>query len=184
VRAEPSLANTSASPGLAGRAVELLPGLARHTCENGTSHGMIAELASTETCHLLEHVAVECMALSGSPRSLKAETVWDFAADGPGVYRVRLAYDIDLVALAALREGLRASAPRDPTSTRSSRAYVRCAPSVRRRAACTGARRIAPLVLLPAPLTARAFDLLGGALLEFSAHLGRHRRGLNSSPRT
>jgi hypothetical protein len=107
VRAEPSLANTSASPGLAGRAVELLPGLARHTCENGTSHGMIAELASTETCHLLEHVAVECMALSGSPRSLKAETVWDFAADGPGVYRVRLAYDIDLVALAALREGLR-----------------------------------------------------------------------------
>lgn len=106
VHAQPALANTSASPGLPGRALNLLPGLARHTCENGSSHGMIAELASTETPHLLEHVAVECMALSGSPRSLSAETVWDFAADGPHVYRVRLAYDIDLVALGALREGL------------------------------------------------------------------------------
>jgi hypothetical protein len=46
------------------------------------------------------------MALSGSPRTLRAETVWDFAADGPHVYRVRLAYDIDLVALGALREGV------------------------------------------------------------------------------
>ncbi|HEY5539997.1 MAG TPA: hypothetical protein VIL41_00920 [Coriobacteriia bacterium] len=107
VRVEPSLANTSASPGLAQRALELLPGLARHTCENGTAHGMVAELAATETPHLLEHVAVECMALSGSPRSLRAETVWDFAADGPHIYRVRLAYDIDLVALGALRESLR-----------------------------------------------------------------------------
>jgi hypothetical protein len=106
VSAEPGLANTAASPGLAQMALELLPGLARHTCENGTTHGMIAELRATETPHLLEHVAVECMALSGSPRSLRAETVWDFAADGPNVYRVRLAYDLDLVALAALREGL------------------------------------------------------------------------------
>jgi len=106
VRAEPSLDNTAAAPGLPERALDLLPGLARHTCENGTSHGMIAELAATETPHLLEHVAVECMALSGSPRSLKAETLWDFAADGAFVYRVRLAYDVDLVALGALREGL------------------------------------------------------------------------------
>lgn len=106
VRAEPSLANTAAAPGVADRALGLLPGLARHTCENGTSHGMVAELSATETPHLLEHVAVECMALSGSPRTLRAETVWDFAADGPHVYRVRLDYDIDLVALAALRESL------------------------------------------------------------------------------
>jgi hypothetical protein len=106
VRAEPALACTSASPGLAQRALALLPGLARHTCENGTAHGMIAELSATETPHLLEHVVVECMALSGSPRSLRAETRWDFAADGPYVYRVRLAYDIDLVALGSLREGV------------------------------------------------------------------------------
>jgi cyanophycin synthetase len=106
VRAEPVFSNTSAFPGLARRALALLPGLVRHTCENGGSHGMVAELAATETPHLLEHVAVECMALSGSPRSLRAETVWDFAADGPNIYRVRIAYDVDLVALAALREGL------------------------------------------------------------------------------
>ena len=107
VRAEPSLAHTSAFPGLAERAIEILPGLTRHTCQNGASHGIAAELASTETPHLLEHVAVECMALSGSPRHLRAETVWDFVADGPHVYRVRIAYDDDLVALGALREGLR-----------------------------------------------------------------------------
>jgi hypothetical protein len=106
VRAEPAFSSTSAFPGLAQRALALLPGLVRHTCENGGSHGLVAELAATETPHLLEHVAVECMALSGSPRSLRAETVWDFATDGPNVYRVRMAYDVDLVALAALREGL------------------------------------------------------------------------------
>jgi hypothetical protein len=107
VRAEPSLARTSAAAGLPARALELLPGLVRHTCENGTSHGMVAELADTETAHLLEHVAVECMALSGSPRTLRAETRWDFARDGSHVYRVRMAYDVDLVALGALTEGLR-----------------------------------------------------------------------------
>ena len=106
VRAEPELARTSASPGLAGRALELLPDLRRHTCENGTDHGMVVELADTETPHLLEHVAVELMALAGSPRSLRAETAWDFARDGAYTYRVSLAYDDDLVALGALREGL------------------------------------------------------------------------------
>jgi hypothetical protein len=103
---EPGLVSTAAAPGLPGRALELLPGLARHTCENGSAHGYIAELADTETPHLLEHVACELMALSGSPRSLRAETRWDFSADGPGVFRVRLSYDDDLVALGALRHGV------------------------------------------------------------------------------
>lgn len=106
VRAEPAYATTAIAPGLPARALELLPGLVRHTCESGTGHGIVAELAETETAHLLEHVAAECMALSGSPRTLRAETVWDFAADGQFVYRVRLSYDIDVVALGALREGL------------------------------------------------------------------------------
>ena len=99
-------ASTAAAPGLPGRALGLLPGLARHTCENGSAHGHVAELAETETPHLLEHVACELMALSGSPRSLRAETAWDFAADGPGVFRVRLAYDDDLACLGALRNGV------------------------------------------------------------------------------
>lgn len=107
IRAEPDFARTSIAPGLAERAVALLPGLVRHSCENGTAHGIVAELADTETAHLFEHVTVECMALSGSPRTLHAETDWDFARDGRNVYRVRLDYDVDLVALGALRESLR-----------------------------------------------------------------------------
>jgi len=99
-------ARTSACPDLPARALGLLPGLSRHTCENGSAHGHIAELADTETPHLLEHVACELMALSGSPRSLRGETAWDFSADGVGVYRVRLAYDDDLVCLGALRSGV------------------------------------------------------------------------------
>jgi cyanophycin synthetase len=94
---------TSVVPDLAEKALALLPGLARHTCENGSAHGIAAELADTETPHLLEHVAFELMALSGSPRSLRGETAWDFSADGRGVFRVRLGYDDDLVVLGALR---------------------------------------------------------------------------------
>ena len=102
---DPALVRTSRVPGLAERALGLLPGLRRHTCENGSAHGISAELGDTETPHLLEHLAVELMALSGSPRTLKGETSWDFSADGEGVYRVRLAYDHDLVALGALKAG-------------------------------------------------------------------------------
>ena len=98
--------STAAAPGLPERALRLLPGLARHTCENGSAHGHIAELADTETPHLLEHVACELMALSGSPRTLRGETAWDFTADGPGMFRVRLAYDDDLACLGALRNGV------------------------------------------------------------------------------
>ncbi len=107
MRVDAAYAHTSVVGNLAPRALELLPGLARHTCENGTARGIIAELADTETPHLLEHVAVECMALAGSPRTLRAATDWDFARDGLHVYRVNLAYDDDLVALGALREGVR-----------------------------------------------------------------------------
>jgi cyanophycin synthetase len=102
----PSCLRTSGYPGLPARALELLPGLSRHTCENGSAHGYIAELADTETPHLLEHVACELMALSGSPRTLRAETAWDFSADGPGVFHLRMAYDDDLVCLGALRNGV------------------------------------------------------------------------------
>lgn len=101
-----AFARTSAAPDLAQRAHALLPGLAKHTCENGSAHGALAEFADTETPHFLEHVACELMALSGSPRTLRAETTWDFSADGPGVFRVRIGYDDDLVALGALKAGV------------------------------------------------------------------------------
>jgi hypothetical protein len=106
IRAQAAYARTSSGADTSSRALELLPDLARHTCENGSAHGIVAELADTETAHLLEHVAVELMALAGSPRSLRAETIWDFARDGANVYRVRVTYDDDLVALGALREAL------------------------------------------------------------------------------
>jgi len=96
---------TSTFPGTAERTVDALPGIRKHRCECGQSHGIITEIASTETPHLLEHVALELMVLAGSPRSLRGDTRWDFATDGKGVFHVLLDYDDDLVALAALKEG-------------------------------------------------------------------------------
>ncbi len=93
---------TSSVPGLPAKAFELLPGFARHRCENDDGAAFRLELADTETPHLFEHVTVELMALAGSPRSLRGETSWDFDTDGLGRFRVRVAYDDDLVALGAL----------------------------------------------------------------------------------
>jgi hypothetical protein len=98
---------TSSSPGVSRRTTAALPGIVRHRCECGASHGIERELADTETPHLLEHVALELMVLAGSPRTLRGDTRWDFARDGRGAFRVALDYDHDLVALAALKEGAR-----------------------------------------------------------------------------
>jgi len=104
---QPRFMRTADFPGIAEEALRLLPGLTRHRCVCGTSHGLDRELADTETPHMLEHVALELMALSGSSRELGGETVWDFAGDGRGVFRVRVGYDDELVALGALERGLR-----------------------------------------------------------------------------
>ena len=98
---------TSALRHLGANVLALLPGIVRHRCECGSAHGIVAELADTELPHLLEHVTLELMALAGSPRSLRGETTWDFAADGHGVFRISLEYDDDLVALGALGEAAR-----------------------------------------------------------------------------
>ncbi len=90
-------------PALASRALSLLPGLARHHCDNTEGSVFSAEARDTEIAHLLEHVACELMALAGSPRTLRGETAWDFARDGRGVFRVTLQFDDDLVALGALK---------------------------------------------------------------------------------
>ncbi len=103
---DPSRFRTSAAPDLADRLSSLLPGLARHSCENDDGLDFLRELRDTELAHCVEHVAAELMALSGSPRSLRAQTSWDFSVDGSGVYRISLAFDDDLVAMAALREGV------------------------------------------------------------------------------
>jgi Cyanophycin synthase-like N-terminal domain len=95
---------TSSRPSLGPRLLAILPGLARHRCDNVDGLTFTEELADTETPHLLEHVAEELMALAGSPRWLKGQTSWDFGRDGRGVFRVVLAYDDDLVALGAVKE--------------------------------------------------------------------------------
>jgi hypothetical protein len=94
---------TSAYPELPSRALVLLPGLAKHRCDNDEGAAFTDELRDTEIAHLLEHVACELMALAGSPRTLRGETEWDAARDGKGVFRVTLAFDDDLVALGALK---------------------------------------------------------------------------------
>jgi hypothetical protein len=98
---------TGAVPGLGAAAIALLPGLARHRCDCGDARGIAEELADTQTPHLLEHVALELTALSGSPRELGGSTAWDFALDGPRTFRVGVEYDDDLVAIAALGAGVR-----------------------------------------------------------------------------
>jgi hypothetical protein len=89
---------------VAERTLALLPGLARHRCDNPDGRTFGAEARDTEVAHLLEHIACELMSLAGSPRTLRGSTSWDFARDGRGVFRVRLRFDNDLTALGALKE--------------------------------------------------------------------------------
>jgi hypothetical protein len=94
---------TSDVPGLVDAALRTLPGLSGHRCDNDAGLTFVEELRDTEIAHLVEHAALEIMAMAGSPATLRGATSWDFAADGRGVFRVRTAYDDDLVAIGALR---------------------------------------------------------------------------------
>ena len=94
---------TSEAPGSAQRVLRELPGLKGHRCDNGAGIGFREEIRDTELAHLVEHAALEVMALAGSPVDLRGWTRWDFARDGHGVFRVAVTYDDDLVALGSLR---------------------------------------------------------------------------------
>ena len=94
---------TSDVPDAVPRILRLLPGLRGHYCDNDAGRSFPDELADTELAHLLEHASLEVMAMAGSPAGLAGSTSWDFARDGRGVFRVRLAYDDDLVAVGALK---------------------------------------------------------------------------------
>ncbi|MHB1340613.1 MAG: cyanophycin synthetase family protein [Coriobacteriia bacterium] len=100
---EAGVMRTATAPGIADRALELLPDLERHLCHNGTGRSFAEEIADTEVPHLFEHVVMELMAQAGSPRSLKGETSWDFRRDGKGVFRVSVEYDDDFVCLGAIK---------------------------------------------------------------------------------
>jgi hypothetical protein len=94
---------TSEAPGSAARVLRELPGLRAHRCDNDAGVPFREEALDTEFAHLVEHCALEVMALAGSPVTLRGTTRWDFATDGRGVFHVAVAYDDDLVALGALR---------------------------------------------------------------------------------
>lgn len=94
---------TSEVPGLRDAVLGSLPGLRGHRCDNSLGKTFADELEGTEIAHLVEHAALEIMALAGSPDTLRGRTSWDFAADGPGVFHVRLDHDHDLVAIGSLR---------------------------------------------------------------------------------
>lgn len=94
---------TAGDEGAVRRALELLPGLQRHACDNAEGITFAEEIADTEVPHLFEHVVIELMARSGSPRGLKGETQWDFNRDGHGTFRVTFEYDDDLVCLGAIK---------------------------------------------------------------------------------
>jgi len=94
---------TTEVPGLAGTLLRALPGLKGHRCDNGADLSFRQEAADTEIAHLIEHATLEIMAMAGSPDALRGTTAWDFAADGRGVFRVRIEYDNELVAIGSLR---------------------------------------------------------------------------------
>lgn len=100
---EAGVMRTATQPGVADRALELLPELEKHLCDNGSDKTFAEEIADTEVPHLFEHVVMELMAQAGSPRSLKGETSWDFRRDGKGVFRVSVEYDDDFVCLGAIK---------------------------------------------------------------------------------
>ena len=127
---------TSLDNSIVVRALELLPGLATHRCVNDDGRTFAEELADTEVPHLFEHVVLELMAESGSPRSLKGETAWDFRRDGRGVFRVSLEYDDDLVCLGAIKAAdkmidylLRGGTLPDVGAETSGLAALRCWPT-------------------------------------------------------
>lgn len=87
----PEFMRTRDFDGLAVRVLERFPEMRRHRCECGSARGIARELADTETPHLLEHVALELLALEGASRSnTRGDTTWDFEKDGRGVFRVRI----------------------------------------------------------------------------------------------
>lgn len=93
---------TSGRAGLVDAVVRTLPGLKGHRCHNNEGLGFAEEMRDTEVAHLIEHVALEIMALAGSPETLRGDTAWDFARDGRGVFAVRLEYDDSAIALGSL----------------------------------------------------------------------------------
>ena len=92
---------TSEIPGLSAAALAALPGLRGHRCDNGAGLTFAQELVDTELAHLIEHAALELMAMAGASPLLRGKTSWDFAAEGRGVFRVRIECEDEALARGA-----------------------------------------------------------------------------------
>lgn len=85
-------------PGLVGRLVAAMPGLAEHGCSEGRPGGFLRRLeAGTWMGHVIEHVALESQRQVGSRRT-RGKTR---AAGAPGIYDVIFAFEDEAVGLAA-----------------------------------------------------------------------------------
>jgi hypothetical protein len=93
---------TSEVLGLAATVIASLPGLKGHRCDNDAGRTFRDELADTELAHLIEHAALELMAMAGAVPTPRGNTSWDFATDGRGVFRVRIACEDEALGAGAL----------------------------------------------------------------------------------
>jgi cyanophycin synthetase len=90
--------------GLAGRLVELLPGLHKHGCCYKTPGGFVRRLQDgTWLGHVAEHVAIELQSLAGA-RVTRGKT--RSVAGQPGIYNIMYTYEHEDVALIAGRFAL------------------------------------------------------------------------------
>ena len=85
-------------PGLTGRLIAAMPGLAEHGCSEGRPGGLVHRLEEgTWMGHVIEHVALEAQRMVGG-RPTRGKTR---AAGRPGVYDVIFAFEDEAVGMAA-----------------------------------------------------------------------------------
>ena len=97
----------ASSPALMSALLQMHPQLPAHACKNerGTTFGAV--MNCTPLIHILEHVAIDCMVQSESPKTTSSNALfvgnsrWLDPAQGLG--RVELSFHDDIAALRALK---------------------------------------------------------------------------------
>jgi len=69
---------------------DVYPDLRKHRCDSGRHRSFFDEARQTETVHLLEHLAVELLVLSGVPRSEARGQTGIPQGENQDFYRLRL----------------------------------------------------------------------------------------------
>jgi len=95
-----SVWSTAEAPHIVPALLEVLPGLAVHHC--GSRSPFSEEITDTELPHLFEHVVLELMTLTGSPRDIGGVTGWRRVRNGPSQARLSFEDDDDLACIGAI----------------------------------------------------------------------------------